>query len=68
MNGREVAVHVSALHPDVRVLYMSGHTRDVLGSRFMLDERTQVLQKPFAPSDLVRHSREVMNGHVAPCA
>jgi PAS domain S-box-containing protein len=68
MNGREVAVHVSALLPDVRVLYMSGHTRDVLGSRFMLDERTQVLQKPFAPSDLVRHTREVMNGHVAPCA
>jgi CheY-like chemotaxis protein len=68
MNGREVAVQVSALQPDVRVLYMSGHTRDVLGSRFMLDEGTHVLQKPFAPSDLVRHAREVMNGHVAPCA
>jgi hypothetical protein len=47
---------------------MSGHTRDVLGSRFMLDEGTHVLQKPFAPSDLVQHTREVMNGHVAPCA
>jgi hypothetical protein len=47
---------------------MSGHTRDVLGSRFMLDEGTQVLQKPFAPSDLVQHAREVMTGHVAPCA
>jgi hypothetical protein len=34
----------------------------------MLDEGTHVLQKPFAPSDLVRHTREVMNGHVAPSA
>jgi CheY-like chemotaxis protein len=60
MNGRDLAMQAIATRPDMRVLYMSGHTHEVLGARFMLDGSTQVVQKPFGPADLVRRVREVM--------
>jgi PAS domain S-box-containing protein len=60
LNGREVAECITASRSTTRVLYMSGHTNEMLGSRFMLDETTQVLEKPFAPDDLIRRVRATL--------
>ena len=60
MSGKDVADRITAMRRETSVLFMSGHTRDVLGSRGMLDEQTDLIQKPFAPADLARRVREAL--------
>lgn len=62
MNGRELAQVLSALHPDLRCLFMSGYTADVIAERGILDERVSFIQKPFSSADLMTRIREVLDG------
>jgi signal transduction histidine kinase/CheY-like chemotaxis protein/streptogramin lyase len=57
LSGKEVAAAITPSRPDMRVLFMSGHTRDVLGSRGMVDADTDLLQKPFGPAELAERVR-----------
>jgi CheY-like chemotaxis protein len=53
MSGRELAVRMAWIRPDMRVLYMSGYTEDAMpGAAF--------LRKPFTPAALTRKIREVL--------
>ena len=61
MNGRELKERIAALKPDIRVLYMSGYTADVIAHRGVLSEGTHFIQKPFSPSDLARKVRDVLD-------
>jgi PAS domain S-box-containing protein len=63
LNGREVAEQISLVRPEIRVLYMSGHTRDALGSRFELDAAIQLVQKPFLPTELIHHVVGALAAH-----
>ena len=59
MNGRQLAVQLTAVRPETRVLFMSGYTDQLL----VLDDKdadTAFLQKPFSPHSLVRKVREVL--------
>jgi len=60
MNGRALAERVAALNPEVRVLYMSGYTDDVIARHGVLEPGTPFLQKPFTPRLLVDKLREVL--------
>ena len=60
MGGRELAEAVRALHPAIRLLYMSGYTdgavlRDV-------GPHDAFLQKPFTPQVLARKIRDLLDG------
>jgi PAS domain S-box-containing protein len=63
LNGREVAGQISLVRPEIRVLYMSGHTRDALGSRFVLDSEIHLVQKPFLPTELIQHVLAALGAH-----
>jgi PAS domain S-box-containing protein len=63
LNGREVAGQISLVRPEMRVLYMSGHTRDALGSRFVLDPAIHLVQKPFLPTELMQHVLDALGAH-----
>lgn len=54
MNGRELAARVSAVRPEVRTLFMSGYTADVIVHHGVLDAGMAYLQKPFTPESLTR--------------
>ncbi len=58
--GKELAQRLSALHPETRVLYMSGYTDDAIVRHGILEGGTPFLQKPFTPSVLARKVREVL--------
>jgi len=60
-SGRELARRISARRPDIRVLYMSGYTDNVISSGGMLERGLAFLQKPFSPATLVQKVREVLN-------
>ena len=61
MNGRELAQRISEIRPNVKVLYMSGYTENVIGHGGMLEPGVRLLQKPFNLRDLKSKVREVLD-------
>jgi PAS domain S-box-containing protein len=61
MSGRTLAERFRETHGPVPVLYMSGYADDVLGSDGGLDDGVDFIQKPFAPQDLARKLREILD-------
>lgn len=61
MSGRELAEHVSALRPEIEVLYMSGFTDDDIVRHGVLDDGVCFIQKPFSPNSLALKAREVLD-------
>ena len=64
ISGRELAKRVSARHPAMRVLYMSGYTYNVIAQGGTLERGVAFLQKPFTPSALIEKVREVLDAAV----
>jgi PAS domain S-box-containing protein len=54
MNGRELAAAMTSRHPDLRILFISGYTDDVLGDDALAREGANFLQKPFSTNALLR--------------
>ena len=60
MNGRELALQLAALHPRIRVLYVSGYPDEILVDKGVFEPGTALLMKPFTAADLTRKVREVL--------
>lgn len=61
MDGRQLYERVSGLYPEIKVLYMSGYTNDVIANRGIGDTGVQFIQKPFSPVALTQKVREVLD-------
>ena len=61
MNGRELAEQLSAIRPNLKCLYMSGYTADVIAHRGILDEGLNFIQKPFGSDELAARVRQVLD-------
>ncbi len=61
MSGRELADRLADLRPELRVLYMSGYTDDILNDNDALGVDRQLLRKPFTGELLLRKVREVLD-------
>ena len=48
MNGRDLAEKITDLYPDIRLLFMSGYTTNVIAHQGVLDEGVTFIQKPFS--------------------
>jgi len=60
MKGPEVYQQVAGYHPDVKVLYMSGYTDNVVAHHGILDEDVAFIQKPFSIKNLVAKVNQVL--------
>jgi two-component system, cell cycle sensor histidine kinase and response regulator CckA len=60
MNGREVSERLKELYPNLRVLFISGYTADVIASHGVLEPGVALLPKPFSPNELAAKIREVL--------
>ena len=61
MSGREVAFHLAPQRPDMKVLYMSGHTEAAIVYHGVLQDRAAFLPKPFTLPVLAGKVREVLD-------
>jgi two-component system cell cycle sensor histidine kinase/response regulator CckA len=61
LSGRELAARLSHLHPEMRVLYMSGYTSDTAILHGLSESTTMFLPKPFTPDALAHKVREVLD-------
>ena len=64
MSGPLVAEKVTALRPDIKVLYMSGYTDDAIVHHGVLSHDMPFIQKPFSPITLRKKIREVLGRKV----
>ena len=57
MNGRDLAENIVTLYPDIKLLFMSGYTANVIAHHGVLDEGVQFIQKPVSRKELARKIR-----------
>ena len=61
MGGKEMAVALRASRPDLKVLFTSGYSEEVIGEHGVARRGKNFLQKPFLAASLARHVREVLD-------
>ena len=62
MNGKDLANKLQSLNPQLKCLYMSGYTADIIAQHGVLDEGVYFIQKPFSLSNMAAKVREVLDG------
>jgi CheY-like chemotaxis protein len=60
MNGRDLAARLQKLYPDLKVLFMSGYTANVIAHHGVLENGVHFIQKPFSRRDLAARVREAL--------
>ena len=58
MNGQEMIEELRRFRPELRALFVSGYTHDVLAQRSLLNSTDGFLEKPFSPNRLLWKVRE----------
>jgi YesN/AraC family two-component response regulator len=61
MSGGQVATEMATLHPEARVLFVSGYTNDAVVRHGILQDKVHFLPKPFSPMGLAVKIREVLD-------
>lgn len=62
MGGRDLADQVASLHPEIKLLLISGYPETVLGQQDDTGGGLPFLFKPFTPHDLTNKVRNVLDG------
>jgi len=63
MNGRELSEQIAAREPDMKVIFMSGYTDNVITHHGVTDPGVNFIQKPFSVKALAAKVREVLDQH-----
>ncbi|MFO8002504.1 MAG: PAS domain S-box protein [Marinilabilia sp.] len=61
MNGWDLASKLLSLYPNLKWLFMSGYTEDVIAHHGVLDEGVNFIQKPFSKKDLAVIVRKTLD-------
>ena len=62
VNGRELAEKLWAEQPELKVIFTSGYSADIVGKDFKLEPELNFLQKPYQPQVLATTVRRCLDG------
>jgi PAS domain S-box-containing protein len=65
LNGRELADRIRQEHPNLPVIFMSGHTEDSVVRCGVLNDQVALLHKPFTAAELMARVRRVLSERIA---
>ena len=65
MDGYQAALKMCQIFPDMRVLYVSGYTKDVTMEHGVPGTGLNFMQKPFSPDQLLNRVREILDSKSA---
>ena len=60
MSGPELTERLLTIFPNIKVLFMSGYTANVIAHQGVLDEGVHFIQKPFSIKDLSTKVRSIL--------
>ena len=60
-NGRQLALRLNEQYPELKVLYCSGHSEDIIGKQGIIDQSLAFIPKPFTAQQLAYKLREVLD-------
>ena len=63
MNGKNLAKALTEHFPDLKCLFMSGYTANVIADHGVLDSGVHFINKPFSKQALAKKVRDVLNTH-----
>jgi PAS domain S-box-containing protein len=66
INGRELAEKLCQERPNLKVIFTSGYSADVVGKEFVLRTGLNYLQKPYQPNTLALAVRECLDSNGKP--
>jgi len=61
MSGRQLAERIQARRPQIKIVYMTGYTDDMVVQHKVLEPGVQLLQKPFSKADLAQKVRSTLD-------
>jgi len=61
MSGRELAERLLRLRPEIKVLFTSGYTEDVIVHHGVLEEKINFIGKPYSMQTLAAKIRNVLD-------
>ncbi len=61
MNGKEVYEEIRKVRPDMKALFVTGYTADIMQTETILEEKVNIILKPMSPGDLLKKVREVLD-------
>lgn len=60
MNGRQLSNFISLIYPDIRIIYTSGYTQDMVSYRGIAREGSEFIGKPYNLYELAKKVREIL--------
>ena len=60
-NGKEAYIEVKKARPDIRAIFMSGYTGDILSRKGISREGIPMISKPIVVEKLLREIRELLD-------
>jgi CheY-like chemotaxis protein len=61
MNGKELADRLRLSRPDIKVLFVSGYTAEVISRQGILEGGVSLISKPFSPRELLNKIRQTLD-------
>ena len=62
MSGRQLAETLAPIRPEMKVVFMSGYTDDVIGHKGILLPGIHFIRKPLVPTKMARRLRDILDG------
>jgi len=61
MNGKELSEQCIRIYPDIKVMYMSGYTSDIIAPQGITSKKIMIIQKPFSTANLLLKIRNLLD-------
>ena len=61
MNGKDLATRLVPSRPDMKVMYMSGYTDNIIAQKGIIKKGVNFIAKPLMPTTLINKVREVLD-------
>ncbi len=60
-NGKEVYKNIKNINPDIKAIFLSGYSANLIQKKGVLDKELDFIMKPVSPKDLLRKTRAVLD-------
>ena len=66
MNGNDLSIKLQAAYPDLKSLFMSGYTANIISDYGGISDGVHLIEKPFSRNTLIKNVQEILKTHSLP--